>query len=545
MSEKKPSILNPLIIGAAVILAGGVLAYLYLKGAFSDATSPLASAKVVPDDALMTGTISTDPNAWSQLQQFGTPEAQAALSKGLNDFNKQMTAESKIDYAKDIQPWVGSVMFAVLPSDTSQQNQQNLLMVVGIKDKISAWNFANKLKAQVKTQESDYNGVKISETVGSSNKTFSAVLNSHLVLSPQRKSVEMAIDTFKGQPSFANKENASTMLAKGMDIQNSLAQIYIPEYGNVLQKLLASNPNSPQLPPESIAQLKQVKSLAMGFGIDNAGLRMKAIGKVDPSLIKVEYKPAPGKVVSQFPLETIALISGYGISRGWQAVVSESAKNTQLQQQLDQYRQQIKNSYNLDLDKEVFGWMDGEFAVGAISSSQGVLAPIGLGGAFIFKTSDRATAEATLAKIDAIAQTNSVTVGERNIEGKIVKEWRLADQQVWLGYGWLDNESLFIALGGPIVDVIAINSNPLDRSPYFQAIAGSLQKPNAGYFYIDMDKTMFLLNRYLTAAQNNPMPPEAYAILNSIRGIGITATQPDASTSQVEMLLALKPKTGK
>ncbi|MCL1475340.1 DUF3352 domain-containing protein [Argonema antarcticum] len=543
MSEKKRGILNPVIIGAAVIVAGGVVGYLYLKGVFSDATSPLASAKVVPDEALMTGMISTDPKAWGQLQQFGTPEAQAAINKGLNDFNKQMTAESKIDYAKDIYPWLGSVMFAVLPSDPNQPSKQNLLMVVGIKDKISAWNFSNKIKSQIKGQETDYNGVKILETTGSSGKTYSAVLNDHLVLAPERKAVEQAIDTFKGQPSFAKKENAASILSKGVDVQNTLAQIYIPEYGNVIQQLIASNPNSPPLPPQSLAQLKQVKSLVMGLGVDNSGLRMKAIGKVDPSLIKVEYKPTPGKVVAQFPLETIALISGQGISRGWAAVVAESQKNSQLQQQLDQYRQQMKTSYNLDLDKDIFGWMDGEFALAAISSNQGFLAQFGFGGALVFKTSDRQTAEATLAKIDAIAQTNSITVAERNVQGKTVKEWKLPSQEILLGYGWLDNESVFVAVGSSLIDVMVTNSNSLDGSESFKAIAGSLQKPNIGYFYVDMDKTMSLVNRNLAAAQNNPIPAEANAILTSIRGIGMTATQPDASTSQMEMLLALKPKT--
>lgn len=56
---------------------------------------------------------------------------------------------------------------------------------------------------------------------------------------------------------------------------------------------------------------------------------------------------------------------------------------------------------------------------------------------------------------------------------------------------------------------------------------------------------MSLLNRHLAALKNNPIPPEANAILNSIRGIGITSIQPDTSTSQVEILLALKPKSGK
>ncbi len=56
---------------------------------------------------------------------------------------------------------------------------------------------------------------------------------------------------------------------------------------------------------------------------------------------------------------------------------------------------------------------------------------------------------------------------------------------------------------------------------------------------------MSAINRTLPPEQKNSVPPEANAILNSIRGIGITAMQPDVSTSEMQMLLALKPKTGK
>lgn len=542
MSEKRPRSVTPWLIGAAVIATGGIVAYFYLNGNFGDATSPLASAKVVPNDALMAGVVSTDPQAWAQMQKFGTPEAQAAVNQGLNEFNKQVFTDSKISYEKDIKPWLGNVMFAVIPASSPEGRQQSsLLVVVGIKNKISAWNFANKFKSQTQTKETDYKGTKIIEA-GNTKKDYIAVLNNHLVWSSERKPVELAIDTFKGQPSFASKQDAAAILSQGVDVQNSIAQIYIPEYGNSIQKLLASNPSTTALPQQSLDQLKQVKSLVMGLGIDNDGLRMKAIGKLDPSLIQVEYKPTPGKVVGQFPLETIALISGHGINTGWSFFANQAKNDPQIQQQLDQTKQQLKSTYNLDLDQDVFSWMNGEFALGAIASNQGVLEPLGVGGALVLKTTDRATAEATFSKLDEIAKTNQISISQRNIQGKTITEWKLPNEQIWLGHGWLDQESVFVAVGSPIIDVMVNNSNALNNGESFKAITGSLQQPNAGYFYIDMEKLMVLVNRHLPEPQKAAIPPETTAILNSIRGIAITANQPDRSTSNMEMLLALKRK---
>lgn len=546
MPEKKSNWLIPVGIGAAAVIAGGAtLGYLYLRGTFSD-VSPLASAKIVPDEALMVGFVSPDAKNWAQLQQFGTKEAQQLIGKSLADFNQQMLKESKINYDKDVKPWLGSVMFAVLPATTPQAgNAPNLLFVVGTKDKISLFNFANKFtKSKEKFVETDYKGVKIFESTGKNGKNYAAVLGDHVIISEGKQSVELAIDTSKGEPSFASQEGVASMVKKGVDVQNPVVQVYIANYGSVIQQLIASNANAGSLPPETLNQLKMVKSLVAGVGIDNSGIRMKAVAKIDPALNLVAYKPTPGKVIAQFPLDTVALVSGQGIKQGWSAFLTQTKAYPEFQQQVDQMRQQFKTNFSLDLDEDVFGWMDGEFALGAVSANQGILAQFGFGGALVLKTSDRQTAENTLAKINEVAKTNSINVTQRNIQGKTVTEWSSPGQEAWLGYGWLDGESLFIATGGSVVDAMASNSQSLENSPYFQAVTNTLPKPNGGYFYLDMDKTMALMNRNFASTQASTIPPEVSAFLNSIRGIGITATQPDSSTSQMEVLLALKPKSG-
>ncbi|MEH2071284.1 MAG: DUF3352 domain-containing protein [Nostoc sp.] len=553
MPESKSKFLIP-AVGAAVVVAGSIAAYTYLKGSSGGSTDALGSAKVVPSTALMATYITTDSQAWAKLQQFGTPEAQKLVAKRLEDLNKQIFSDSNVSYEKDIKPWAGGVMIAVLPPDrvkpvqlnlppsapnppTNVQPEQNILVVVGIKDKISALNFANKLKSQkdLKFQESDYQGQKIIETTENGKPTYSVVLNnSHLVLAPKKQAVEKAIDTFKGQSSFANKEGASSIL-KGVDVKNSLAQIYVPDYAGLVQQFAATNPQATQLPPQTLAQLKQVKSVVAGVGVDDAGVRVKAIANLDPQLIKYQYQSTPGNIVGQFPTDTFALVSGNGISRGWETVVEQSKDSPELKQALEQVRGQLK-FVNIDLDKDIFGWMNGEFALGAIPSNQGVLASVGFGGALVFDTSDRKTAEATFTKLDTLAKTQQINITNRNIGGKDVTEWQIPRQGALLAHGWLDRDTVFVAVGGPVAEAIADRKTPsLDSSDAFKAVTGSLQKPNGGYFYLDMDKTktLPLVNSFISS--------EANTILSSIRGFGITATSPDKSTSELEMLLALKP----
>ena len=545
MSVKKSLIPAVGIVG---MVAGGAAAYLYLKGNFSDAANPIASAKVVPDEALMATFISTDPKPWLQLQQFGTPEAEKLIKQGFQDFNRQLLTQYNIDYEQDLKPWVGSVAIAVLPSSSSRSVQftpqsksaPNLLMVVGIKDKLSAWNFANKLKSDkaLTTQEIDYKGEKITETASKGESTYSSVLGDRLVLASDKQAVEQAIDTYKGEPSFANKDGVESLLSKGVNLKNSVAQVYLPDYAGVMQQLIESSPNGKHLPLEALA-LQQVKSMVAGVGIDEAGIRMKAIALVDPNAKIVNYQPSAGKILSNFPIDTFALVSGNGISRQWSAFVDQTKNISEVNLALGYARQYLK-TYNLNLDKDVFGWMDGEFALAAIPSSQGLLASIGFGGALVFDTSDRAGAEATLNKLDAIAKNNFVTVASRDIGGKTITEWQVPFQGALLGHGWLDNHTIFVALGDSVVDAIATPNSSLNNSESFKAVTGSLQQPNVGYFYLDIDRTMSVVNRFAT--RSYVITPEASTFLNSIRGIGMTASSPDKSISQMELLLALKPR---
>ncbi|MEH2436924.1 MAG: DUF3352 domain-containing protein [Nostoc sp.] len=560
MPESKSKFLIP-AVGAAVLAAGGITAYTYFKSPLGASSDALGSAKLVPSTALMATYITTDSQAWAKLQQFGTPEAQKLVAKGLANFNKQVFSDSNVSYEKDIKPWAGGVMIAVLPPNSVKptqfkasfqapntpinvQQESNILIIVGIKDKLSALNFANKLKSQkgVKFKESDYKGQKIIETTENSKPTYSVVLNnSHLVLAPEKQAVEKAIDTFKGESSFASKEGASSILNKRMDVKNSLAQIYIPDYADMVQQLAAGSPQTKQLPPQALTQLKQIKSVVAGVGVDDAGVRVKAIANLDPQLNKFQYQSSPGNIVGQFPTSTFALISGNGISRGWETLVEESKNYPEMKQGLEQVRGQLK-FVNIDLDKDIFGWMNGEFAFGAIPSNQGVLTSVGFGGALVFDTSDRKTAEATFTKLDTLAKNYQINIGNRNIGGKDVTEWQIPRQGALLSHGWIDQDTVFVALGGPVAEAIGDRKNPsLDNSDTFKAVTGSLQKPNGGYFYLDMDKTQTVpLIKSLISSDAN-----AITILGSIRGLGFTATSPDKSTSELEMLLALKPNTAK
>lgn len=539
-----PAKKSKLLIAASIVAAGSAAVYFYFQGLSQKVSNPQDSAKVVPDEAMMAAFISPNPQALAELQRFGTPGAQKLVGMGLKTFQEQSLAGTQIDFDRDLKPWLGGVMVALLPPDAAAKTEPpKLLVVVSVKNKISAWNFANKLKSQpgATTQETEYKGVKIYEIAEPTGKRYSvALLNDQLVMAPLRKPLELAIDTFKGEPSLATQQSTTKFFAESAGVKNPIATVYIADYPAAIEQLKANLPPDIQLPWTVFSQFKQVKSMVAGIGADSAGLRVKTIAQLDPKFVQQNPQVA-SKLLPRFPGETIALVGGKGIDRIWSQATAQAKDSPEVDRGVQQVRSSFKR-LDLDADRDVFGWMNGEFAIGAIGSDQGILSQLGMGAAMIFETSDRPAAEATLKKLDAIAKSNpTVSVAPRQVQGKEVTEWQIPQQGTLFGHGWLNENSVFVAFGGPLVDVITSTPpQPLSSSPSFQAIATSLPQVNQGYFYIDMEKTMSWANQYLLAVQPNLVSPPVAELLNSLRGISVATASTEPTTAQLEMLFALK-----
>lgn len=530
------------ILGALVLLGAGS-AYVYFRFLLGTELSPLEGARVVPQEALVTAFIDTDSQSWSKFKQLGTPEAQKLLGDRVSQMPQEMLAQHNIDYDKDVQPWLGNVMLATFPSPkessfVKSESESSVLIVAGIKDKLKALNFANKLKDREgqTVEEIEYKGIKIISSKNGADEISSAVLDNRLVLSPERKTLEKAIDTFKGEPSFANKQGADEALNQKLQLQNPLVQIYLTDYATIVQQGFDRSLPPTPIANDTLQQLARVKSVVAGMSVEEDGLHFQAIAKLDPKVVKRQLPPAKGEVLAQFPADTMLLISGQGISQAWSDFVDRSKEVTELQTWLEQTRESFRQ-FDLDLDRDILGWLDREFAIGIVPTSQGMWSQLGIGGTIVLQTSDRVTGETTIAKLEHLAQNMPISFEQTEIDGKKITEVRNFAKQVVMSYGWLDNNSLSIGLGNPFLERNSTISLP--QSPDFQAISGKLPPNNLGYFYLNMEKTASVVNN-LPQIKNNTMPVEASTTIESIRGIALTATMPNLTTSQLDLIISMR-----
>ena len=307
----------PGVIAGALTL-GGVAAYLYLKVIpAQQGTSTIAIAKIVPDEAWMAASINLDFDAWKKLEQFGTPEAQKLYAEGLDALIKaidQELAKEKLSYSQDLKPWLGNAMMAFLPAE-KPEGTPGIVVVIGIKDKLAASDFYNKVKKQdgLKIQETkQYKGVEIVK-IGADQAGkpgYVAILDNHLAASDQVDTVKKAIDASQGAPSLATT-GESAKAFQSLKLENSVAQFHLLDYAKAIEQLdILDEADAPEIPLELEDQLKQVKSISMGMGIDDQGIRFRSVTQFDPKLWKGQFDPIPGKIISRFPANTVLSVNG-------------------------------------------------------------------------------------------------------------------------------------------------------------------------------------------------------------------------------------------
>ncbi|WP_019501816.1 DUF3352 domain-containing protein [Pseudanabaena sp. PCC 6802] len=550
MPKQQFHLMTP-VFGAAIVMYGG-MGSIALAESRIPASSELSFAGIsesnrfIPKKALMAISIPTDGKAWSQLERFHTPKTKRIFDREVAAFLR--TGFPKNDYAKEIQPWLGNVTMAILPNSIGSQpkteSKYHFILVTEVKDLAAVAKYLDKEKVRdggrVVAQK-NYKGIEIVQIDREYGSSFVyALADRFLVLSDRVTALEQAIDTYKDGGSIV-----PALVTDKVEIENPIFQLYMPNFAESIQQIDAQSTDPTELPPQFLAQLKKVKSVNLGVGIDSAGIRTKVTSRLTSDLAW-EFQPAPGKVVAQLPFDTFALVTGSNISDRWRQFNRDVQSFPELKSLLDTARQGLQSfPLQLDLDKDIFGWMDGEFAFGAIPVKEGILGEFGTAPIFIQQTSDRRTANLLFQKVEKLASGYGlVTIATRNIKGVSVTQWTLpgAPEPI-VSYGWYANNTLFVTIGEQLVRRMTNRYNePLTLNSDFQAAIASLSKPNLGYFYLDMDKTWAAIDKYLPKETKSEINPEVNAILGRIRGLGVTVSMSSPSTHKLEMLLSLKPR---
>ena len=550
MPEKRKSSLLLTLGAAGLLIGGGVAAYWLLQrnGQFEELP---VGANMIPQEAIVAVSVSTDAGQWQQLRQYGTQQTQVELEKNLTGLRDRFLTANGYNYQQDIQPWVGKEVTiallppALIPPTNSQPNpqanvgQQSLVMVLPIANPAAAKQLLEQPKPlkQGKWIERNYKGLEIRETQGSPTQNYSAALvdRNFLLVTDNPRAIDKAIDTYKGEATSLLQTPGYTNAINQIAAPQSFAQVYV----NVpaAARVAAANPTR-SFSPQGLAQLQNNQGLAATVNLESEGMRMKSISWLKPNSDRVyAVENQAGSMQSRLPGETLMMLSGGNLQRLWRDYVQDAQSNPLAPLKPQDLRAGVKSITGLDLDRDLLSWMSGEFALSVVPSAPkpNDTGDFALSLVLMVKANNRTEAEESFGLLDRVMRSRyQFQIQQTKVKDREVVNWIAPYGTVTATHGWLDGNVAFLALGAPVADrIIGQPATTLASTAQFQNTVPSQLNPTNGQFFLNVEPAVKAL----------PLPQffsGQQLLFDATRSIGVTSAISDDRSIRYDIFLALK-----
>jgi len=548
MIAKNKSTLLLTLGAAGLLIGGGLAAYWVLSQRHEGLGNMPLGANIIPQNALLTISVSTDPGQWQHLREFGTKTTQAEVDQELVQWRDRFLTSNGYNYQQDIQPWVGKeVTIAFLPQlHTPTPNSQNplsagsgkqqpVVMVLPIQNPARAQQILAKPKPlkQGKWISRTYKGVQLQELQGGTEDYSAAVLDGRfLVVGDNLEATEQTIDTYKGGASLAATPGLSAAMGQ-IQASGQFGEAYLNIPAAATEA--AANSGRPIFP--QVAQLQDNQGLATTMTLEPEGIGFKSISWLKPnSKQKHLVENKAGLMASRLPSDSLMMLSGGDLQHLWQDYTLSSSSNSVTPLSPDHLRAGVKSNTGLDLDRDLLSWMGG-FSLSLIPSAPSGSSPnnFALSLVLMVQTSDRPHAEKTFQQLDQVLGSQyQFQVQQAQVGGQPVVNWIAPYGALVASHGWLDTDVAFLSVGAPVAaQIIPKPTTTLASTEQFQKTVPPEPSPNNGQFFLDVTSTL----KTFPLLQ---ISPELQTWMEAVRSIGVTTAVSDERSIRYNIFASLK-----
>lgn len=554
-----------------------------------------AIASTLPADAPVVATINTKSEVWKSLGRFQYYQLVIKIA------SQYLPPDIKFDYAKDVESWLGEeVVLAYLPKigDTKASIDSNFLVIAPIKDEKRLQPFLDKLQENPQeAKQRQYKGFTIIElettisepklpslplpNVNSPRKIQVSSASKLDKAKPEKKSRTLAIATLPGYVAIGlNAKSIEQIIDVSQEGSPNLAQNpnyqqanQSPEGGQVLFKmyqnpftfisLLQDISQDPKLPiplsnaytfkPEKLKEYNSINTLVF---VQPEGLRFQINAyRQTPRENISELRPASDTILTRMPAATYSAATGRNLNQQWQILTTALSTEPELKKWLTQFRDFVRTSSGLDVDKDIISWMDGEYGFFLYPTKGGLFKMLGkvigndvnLGIGLAVETNNRDAAETSLKKLDEFVKSFSggvVEVKTQTIKGQPITSWDVQgdSSQSLLAYSWVDEKTVVVTTGfGAIADLVPQPYILLPKTYNFTTATNSLPRPNYGYFYVNMGSSLSWAYAFIPREYNDNQYVRTFKeLMGSVYSLSATSSVTD-KREQFDFLVVLAP----
>jgi hypothetical protein len=542
------------------------------------ATTPSA-AIFVPKQAPAMVSLLVNPDKLEQFRQVVTrPKNRRRSRQEITQFEQSLLANTGLDYERDVQPWLGNEITIALTTldfdrDPVNGNQPGYLLAIATQDPERSREFLQLFWQKRAIAGSDlgfeqYQGVKLiyaaipagkketEEPPKKSNRKNSNTVPADLFPIPALSSAVVGEQfvLFANHPkvlrdAITNVQAMDLNLSNAKPYAQALDTLIQPRIGLTVVNLpqltawldgstseSAINPinKSQRLDSKQAAIEQKYQTMAIALGLHPLGLM------ADTALLTVDGKDTSTKSALTMPALTMPALtqpvaalqyvpavspfalSGTHLDRTWSHLSADVAGYQVLSKLLNQPLDTVRSRWQLDLEKDVFSWVKGEYALGLLpdvmvkpatqtksKKRSAERRPANLPANDWIFIAQRPTGEANqaIAHLDELAKTQGLSVGSLPLGDQMVSAWtrltptrdknqaKTLQAEVQGVHATVGNYELFTTSIEAMDQALQATGNSLKTSDRFDQAIAPLLQPNNGYVYLDWTEGQAILKR--------------------------------------------------
>ena len=522
-------------------------------------------ASILPTETLGVILVSTQNDRWQELSQFNLFPANVAFP-GSTFYPSQQGAS----FAKDIQPWLGDQFGVALLSAKS------VVTISSVKDQAALNRYVDRIKAS-RTKPAkliQYKGATILEFEPekpiAEDSPPTKVTKKPEASKPQFFRVpKLAIAVL---PGYFVRSNSAQPLQELLDAQGSLADN--PKFQRVVQNpkaarslatlygkyteilkvanefnrgllsgLTASKPLPPQFDSSKLDPLSQFYDTAEAYiWAEPTGLRAQFAVNFKQSVPEGALSPLStrSEILKRLPEVNYTVSNSQNLALYWRILTLGIESEPAWKKSFEQTRQWMRSTIGVD-DRDIFPWMNGEYAVFTYPTTKGFIPAtsrnmdIALG--LMVQTSDRTAAETALNKFSAFVtpRLGETSVQKGSIAGEPFTNYGAVNRGRSLNFfshGWTNQNTLLLLFGGgSLSEFNPVPTRNLTQSANFKSAIEPFPNANLGYFYVNQGAVLALVNNGLfglssggRSGQRDSFMPQLQESLGNIRSISGAST---------------------
>ncbi|EAZ91214.1 DUF3352 domain-containing protein [Crocosphaera chwakensis] len=472
------------------------------------------TAVFLPKQAPVMVSLLTNPDRLDGLGRFiASPEKRRRSHQEIRTIEKTLLAKTGLDYQSQIQPWLGEEITLAVTSLDYDHNPNNgikpgYLLAVSTKDQQLANEF---LQASYSTEA----------IAGTSDLVFESYKGVNLIAQENpnlKKNTPLSATAVVGNMVlFANdiqvlKESINNVQVPDLNLKNApgyqkaLNTINDPRIGIVYTNFPALSAWLANLPIPELPEITQ--TLTIAFSIKEEGLvAQTALIGVSGEVSRNPILSEPVEAFSYLPANTILTATGTNLNQLWQQIETGLDQDSPLQQLLNRSIGYLEEPLGVNLSKDVFPWVKGEFSLGLVPKAEGGEADW----IFVAEKSPDVAIDEVLKQFDQWAENAGYTVGNVPLLDKTVTVWTeltatvnpnqksLASLEAKVNgvYANVDDYIILATSIEALSEAISAEFPKLIETEEFQHVIEGLSPDNDGYFYINWQKSEPILTQKL------------------------------------------------